>query len=110
MATAKKVPAGFKPLDEKTRTEALKKAAETRKKRSAVMAKVKAGNLKFSTIIKKKDDPIYGKLKVKSVIMALPGWGKITTEKLLDEVGVMEGRRIAGLGSKQVEKLVEKLG
>lgn len=106
MATAKKAPA----MDEKARAEALKKAAETRKKRAAVMEKVRGGKLKFSTIVKKKDDPIYGKLKVKSVIMALPGWGKVTTEKLLDEVGVMEGRRIAGLGSKQVEKLVDKLG
>ena len=55
--------------------------------------------------LKKVDDPIIGRMKVKSFINALPGYGKVKTEKLMEELGIPESRRLQGLGAKQMENL-----
>ena len=59
--------------------------------------------------LKKADDPVVGRMKVKSFINALPGYGKVKTEKLMEELGIPETRRIQGLGSKQMENLKKAL-
>ena len=48
-------------------------------------------------------------MKVKSFINAIPGYGKVKTEKLMEELGIPEDRRIRGLGSNQMKSLKEAL-
>lgn len=91
------------------RAAALKKAREVRAKRSEVTKKLSMGIMSAADALKKVEDPIIGRMKVKSFVNALPGYGKVKTEKLLEELGIQETRRIKGLGSRQMEKLKEAL-
>lgn len=91
------------------RAKALEKARVVRAKRSEVTKKLQMGVLKPVDALKKADDPIIGRMKVKSFINALPGYGKVKTEKLMEELGIPDTRRIQGLGSKQMANLKEAL-
>ena len=87
---------------------ALKKAAEARAKRAKLKADLKSGKMTVKKVLKS-EDPIVKKTKVSAVIGALPGYGKVTVAKVMEECGIPENRRIGGLGSNQKEKLLEKL-
>lgn len=91
------------------RAAALEKAREVRAKRSEITKKLSMGIMSAADALKKADDPIIGRMKVKSFVNALPGYGKIKTEKLLEELGIPDTRRIQGLGSRQMENLKEAL-
>lgn len=91
------------------RQEALEKAKETRRKRAEVRTKIKAGKLTAKKVLAKRDDPIYGKIKVSQFIESFPGYGKAKSEKLMAEIGIAEGRRLSGLGDKQIAALIEAL-
>ena len=96
-------------MTEGQRAKALEKAKETRRKRAEVRAKIKAGKLTAKKALAKRDDPIYGKIKVSQFIQSFPGWGKAKAEKLMAEIGIAEDRRLKGLGENQVAKLIEAL-
>ena len=81
-------------MTEEQRAEALKKAAETRKKRSEFRAKIKAGKVTAKKALSQRDDPIVGKIKVAQFIQSFPGWGKAKAEKLMDEIGIAEDRAV----------------
>ncbi len=91
------------------RAAALEKARIVRQKRSEITNKLSMGIMKPEDALKKADDPVIGRMKVKSFISALPGYGKVKTEKLMEELGIPETRRIQGLGSKQMENLKKVL-
>ena len=91
------------------RAAALEKARIVRQKRSEITNKLSMGIMTPADALKKADDPVIGRMKVKSFINALPGYGKVKTEKLMDELGIPETRRIQGLGSKQMENLKKAL-
>ena len=79
-------------MTDEQRAEALKKAAETRARRAEVKEQIKAG-----------------KMRVKQFIAAFPGYGKARTEALMEEIGIDEKRRLAGLGDRQKDALIEAL-
>lgn len=96
-------------MTEEQRAAALEKAKETRRKRAEVREKIKTGKLTAKKALAKRDDPIYGKIKVSQFIESFPGYGKAKAEKLMAEIGIAEGRRLSGLGEKQVAALIEAL-
>lgn len=96
-------------MTEEQRAAALEKAKETRRKRAEVREKIKDGKLTAKKALAKRDDPIYGKIKVSQFIESFPGYGKAKAEKLMAEIGIAEGRRLSGLGEKQVAALIEAL-
>ena len=96
-------------MTEQQRAAALKKAAQTRKKRSEVREKLKTGKLTAKKALAKRDDPIYGKIKVSQFIQSFPGYGKAKAAKIMEEIGIPENRRLAGLGDNQVAKLIDAL-
>lgn len=87
------------------RKAALEKAREVRAKRSEITKKLSMGIMSAEDALKKVEDPIIGRMKVKSFVNALPGFGKVKTEKLLEELGIKDSRRLKGLGSRQMENL-----
>lgn len=91
------------------RAAALEKARIVRQKRSEISNKLSMGMMTPAEALDKSDDPVIGRMKVKSFINALPGYGKVKTEKLMEELGIPETRRIQGLGSKQMENLKKAL-
>ena len=96
-------------MTEEQRKEALAKAAETRRKRSEVREKLKTGKLTAKKALAKRSDPIIGKIKVSQFIQSFPGFGKAKAAKIMEEIGIPENRRLAGLGDNQVAKLLEAL-
>lgn len=96
-------------MTEEQRKAALAKAAETRKKRAEVRAKIKAGKVSAKEAMGRRSDPVIGKMRVKQFITTFPGFGKAKAEKIMAEIGIPDTRKLAGLGEKQAAALVEAL-
>jgi DNA uptake protein ComE-like DNA-binding protein len=97
-------------LSDADRQAALKKAAEARQKRAELRAKIKDGKISFAEVMAKTDDPIVARMKVSTLLESLPGYGKAKAAKIMEELQISESRRIQGLGARQREALMEKLG
>lgn len=97
-------------LSDADRKAALKKAAEARAKRAAVRGKIKSGAMSFAQVMSKSDDPIVARMKVSALLESLPGFGKAKAAKVMRELEISESRRVQGLGARQREMLMERLG
>ena len=96
-------------MTEEQRKAALEKAAETRRKRSEVREQLKSGELSAKEALDRRTDPIVGKIKVTQFIQSFPGYGKAKAVKIMEEIGIPENRRLAGLGDNQIAQLLEAL-
>ena len=97
-------------LSPEQRQAALEKAAAARRLRAELKEKLKMGSLSLKELLDQGErDEIVGKMKVLSVIEALPGVGKVKARRLMDDVGISETRRLQGLGDNQRRKLFDKL-
>ncbi|GAB4273815.1 MAG: integration host factor, actinobacterial type [Coriobacteriia bacterium] len=97
-------------LSDEDRKRALAKAAEARKKRAELRQQIKAGKMSFADVMKKADDPIVARMKVSTLLESLPGFGKAKAAKIMEELKISESRRVQGLGARQREALMERLG
>jgi hypothetical protein len=98
-------------LSEEQRRQALEKAAEARKKRAEVKAKLKNGGIGLTDCLERaENDEILGKMKVSAMLEALPGVGKVRAQKVMEELNISGSRRLRGLGDKQKQSLKERFG
>lgn len=97
-------------LSEADRKAALEKAAKARQARAELRQKIKSGSMSFAEVMKKADDPIVARMKVSTLLESLPGFGKAKAAKIMDELEISESRRVQGLGARQREMLMAKLG
>jgi len=88
------------------RENALAKAAEARKARSALLAQVKSGEMNVGQVFDRADD-VTKKTRVMQVLRAMPGYGPAKVTALMAESGVDEKRRVGGLTVAQRTKLLE---
>lgn len=95
-------------LSEEQRRDALAKAAEARKKRAQVKEALRSGATTLQDLIVKTADEIVGKMKVSSVLEALPGVGKVRAKKIMERLAISATRRMRGLGSKQKDALLRE--
>lgn len=96
-------------LTTEQRQAALAKAAEARRVRADVKSRLKMGSVTLQDLLTQADsDPIVAKIKVLAVLESMPGVGKVTARRLLDELGIAESRRLSGLGPQQREKLLKE--
>lgn len=95
------------------RAAALEKARIVRAKRSELTKKLSMGLMTPKDFLALQEDPeegsVVGRMKVKAFVSALPGYGKVKTEKLMEELGIPADRRIQGLGSNQMKALIDAL-
>lgn len=96
-------------LSAEERQAALEKAKAARIKRAQVRDDLKSGKLSLEDVLKMKDDPIVGRMKVSTLIETLPGYGKAKAEKIMGELKIAESRRLKGLGERQEAALLERL-
>ncbi len=96
-------------LTPEQRAAALEKAAEARAARAEIKARLKMGSMSLQEALDS-DDPNVGKLKVVSLLEALPGLGKVKARRLMDDIGIADNRRVQGLGAQQRKALLEELG
>jgi len=79
-----------------------------RRARAELKDHLKAGRITLRELLERADsDETVGKMKVLAALEALPGTGKVKARRLMDSVGISEGRRLQGLGAKQREALLE---
>ncbi len=96
-------------LTPEQRAAALEKAKLARAARADIKARLKMGSLSLKSALESDDNNV-GKLKVKSMLESLPGVGKVKAQKVMDDIGIADNRRIQGLGSQQRQALLEALG
>jgi hypothetical protein len=96
-------------LSTEQRQAALEKAAKARRARAELKEKLKMGSLSLEELLKRAEkDETVAKMKVLSVLEALPRLGKVRARRLLETLGISETRRIQGLGPNQRQRLLEE--
>ena len=98
-------------LTPEQRAAALEKASAARQRRAELKRDLKDGKIKLSEIVAMaKEDEIVGKLRVSALLSSLPGIGAAKSKQIMENVGLSESRRVAGLGPHQREALIRQFG
>ena len=96
-------------LSASQRQDALDKAARSRKARAEIKNRVKSGELSFTEVLDlAKSDSVAGKMRVRELIEAVPGVGKIRASAMMERLEISLTRRIQGLGVHQIGALVRE--
>jgi hypothetical protein len=96
-------------LSPEQRAAALEKAAEARRVRAAVREALRTGQTTLTDVLARSEEDIIAGMKVKALLTALPGLGKVKSYRLMERLGISENRRVRGLGVKQRKALLEEL-
>jgi hypothetical protein len=96
-------------LSPEQRVAALEKAAEARKGRAEVREALRTGRSTLGEVLDRAGEDIVGGMKVKSVLTALPGLGKVKSYRLMETLGIADNRRVRGLGANQRKALLDAL-
>jgi ATP-dependent Clp protease adapter protein ClpS len=95
-------------LSAEEKREALEKAQVMRKKRSEIRTALKKGEIDFGKILEGEDE-VTARMRVAYLLRSLPRVGKVKAQKIMEEIGIDESRRVQGLGKRQKEALLAKL-
>ena len=95
-------------ISNEVRRAALEKAANYRKERAKFKREIAEGIRGWREAIESQSEAI-SRMRVKELLEAMPGFGSIRAQAILDRVGISSTRRIKGLGSTQRKKLEEEL-
>ena len=96
-------------LSAEDRQKYLKKAEEARRARAKLREDIKARTVSLQEVFEM-DTDVAKRMKVSILIESLPGYGKAKAAKIMDELDISESRRVQGLGKRQREALLERLG
>ncbi|WP_394262411.1 integration host factor, actinobacterial type [Trueperella sp.] len=98
-------------LTPEERKAALEKAAVARKRRATIKEELKTGGTKLSDVLAlAKDDPVVAKLKVTSLLQAMPGVGPAKSASIMETAKISPSRRVGGLGKHQAQRLIDLFG
>lgn len=97
-------------LSDAEKRAALKKAQEMRSKRAELRTKLKSGAITLKEVLESSDDEVIARMRVAYLIQSLPQVGKVTSKRIMEEIGINENRRVQGLGRRQISALLERLG
>lgn len=97
------------PLTPEQRAEALAKAAEARRERAAIKARLKSSGGSIREVIDARaTSDAVAKMKVTALLESMPGVGRVKARQIMSELGIAESRRVRGLGQHQVAALVAR--
>lgn len=97
-------------LTPEEKKQALHKAQDMRSRRADIRRRLKDGNLSLAEVLKQDNDEVIARMRVAYLLESLPKIGKVTTRKIMEEIGIDESRRVQGLGQRQRSALLAKLG
>lgn len=99
-------------LTEEQRRENLEKAMRARRRRSSILKQVSSGELTVSDVISMADegDEDVARMRVFTLLKAVPGYGFAKTQRLMRRIGISESRRIRGLGARQRSEIIDAVG
>jgi hypothetical protein len=96
-------------LSDQQRADALAKAAAIRRGRAEIREDLRTGRTTVSNVLARSDEEVIGGMKVKAMLTAVPGLGKVKSFRLMERLGIAENRRIRGLGDRQRRALLDEL-
>lgn len=92
----------LRELTQEERDGARKKALAARSERAEVKRGFGSGDLSFEQVLERAgSSEAVARLKTIELLEALPGVGRVTATKILEDHGVSVNRRLGGLGVKQ---------
>jgi hypothetical protein len=95
-------------MTDEQRTAALARAGEARRKRAEIKHLLKTGSISFSDVLDRaEDDDLVAGTKIQAIVVSMPHMGKVSTKRLLEEIGIADNRTIRGLGPNQRKALLE---
>lgn len=98
-------------LSPEQRAQAAERATAARQRRAKLRAELKQGTMTVSEVLARaRDDEAIAKLKVVSLLEALPGVGKTKAAVILERHRIAPSRRVRGLGPHQRASLLAELG
>lgn len=96
-------------MTDEQRAAALERAALARRTRAEIKALLKTGSLTFSDVMERaEEDDLVAGTRVKAIVVSMPGMGKITTKRLMEEIGISETRKLRGLTPRQTKELTDR--
>lgn len=99
------------PLTPEQRSAALERAAQARRERAAVKARLKTSGESIDQVIAAgRDNDAIGKMRVSALLESMPGVGRVRARQIMDEVGIAQSRRVRGLGQNQTAALLKRFG
>lgn len=100
---------GLPQLTDEQRRQALRKAVELRTRRARIRERLKRGELSVETLLTQVDDEAVGRMRVHYLLTSLPQVGKVTANRIMEDLGIPPNRRVQGLGKRQKEELIKRL-
>ena len=97
-------------LTAEEKLQALEKAQSMRKQRAQIREQLKSGKLTLRDVLNQADDEVVGRMRVSYLLQSLPQIGKVTSRRIMEEIGIHENRRVQRLGLRQIDALLKKLG
>ena len=88
----------------------LAKAQEMRRRRAELRQELKRGAITLKELLAREDDEAVQKMRVSYLLQSLPQVGKVTTDKVMQDIGIPENRRVQGLGTRQCNELLQRFG
>ena len=89
--------------------ENLATAAAARAARVALTDRVAAGATTLSSVLDSSDEAAQH-LKVVVLLESLPGVGKVAARRAMAEIGIVDTRRVGGLGASDRQSLLDRFG
>lgn len=97
-------------LTPEQRASALEKAAAARRRRAELRELIKKGSVTLPQVLAQAEaDETVAGMKVKAVLTAMPGLGKVKAFRLMEALDIAENRRVRGLGARQRKALLDAL-
>jgi hypothetical protein len=96
-------------LSPEQRAAALEKAAQARRVRAEVREALRTGQMSLTDVLARSEEDMIAGMKVRALLTALPGLGKVKSYRLMERLGIAENRRVRGLGVQQRKALLEEL-
>lgn len=93
------------------RREASRRAVAARARRARARRALKTGQVTLAEILgAAEDDPALARMRVRDLLLALPRVGPTTANRVLDEVGIADSRRLRGLSGRRRSELLARFG
>lgn len=94
-------------LTPEQRKEGLEKALKLRRERAELKKSLKKGKISLKEVLEMSGQTVE-RIKAKDILTSLPGVGKITAEKIMNEVKIAASRRVRGLGVRQTKEILSR--
>jgi len=88
----------------------LAKAQEMRRRRAELRRELKRGAITLAELLAREDDEAVQKMRVSYLLQSLPHVGKATSDKIMQDLGIPQNRRVQGLGARQRMELLQRFG